>query len=365
MVRPVKLPTDHPLYSTVNKMVIGKMKDEAAGKIMCEVVGLRAKMYSFKVYDPAADSFKTTKKAKGIQKAAIERITHEQFLEQLHNPAENHVTVRRIGQVLHTVYTFEQQKRALCAFDDKRYLLDDCIDTLAHGHYKIRGDRRHSDGDDDAHPNQMQGANTLTDDDGDAHVVLTHAAVAQSPMLQELFESGGDDGGMQTPSTSVQDAQHRQRPLDRNSNRPCTTGQRQLHQQQTVNEDELAAARNALSKRIDPLDIEIAQDLIRAALACIDHPTNNVNMLKSMLQQRAGMEALCALDMLAQARSRNKLAGLSDDEQLLFVLVKSTKVCYKPYTMNPHKSVFMLLTDRSANWWDNNHMKQLSRISKT
>ena len=105
--------------------------------------------------------------------------------------------------------------------------------------------------------------------------------------------------------------------------------------------------------------------MIRAALTCIDHPTNNVNMLKSMLQQRDGMEALCTLDMLAQARSHNKLAGLSDDEQLLFVLVKSTKVCYKPYTMIPHKSLFMLLTDRSANWWDNNHMKQLSRISKT
>ena len=69
--------------------------------------------------------------------------------------------------------------------------------------------------------------------------------------------------------------------------------------------------------------------------------------------------------MLAQMRNSNKLVGLSDDEQLLFVLIKSTKVCYRPYTMNPHKSLFMLLTNRSANWWDYNHLKQLSRISKT
>jgi hypothetical protein len=65
------------------------------------------------VYDPEKNTFETMKKAKGIRKAAIKKLTHEQYLEQLHNPEENHVTVRRIGQVLHTVLTFEQQKRAL------------------------------------------------------------------------------------------------------------------------------------------------------------------------------------------------------------------------------------------------------------
>jgi hypothetical protein len=40
------------------------------------------------------------------------------------------------------VYTIEQTKVALSNFDDKRYILDDGYTTLAHGHYRIRGDIR-------------------------------------------------------------------------------------------------------------------------------------------------------------------------------------------------------------------------------
>ena len=39
-------PTDHPLYSTKNKKVIGKMKDETSSIPISEYYGLRAKMYS-------------------------------------------------------------------------------------------------------------------------------------------------------------------------------------------------------------------------------------------------------------------------------------------------------------------------------
>lgn len=37
-------PSDHPLYSTVHKKVIGMMKDETAGNPVREFVGLRSKM---------------------------------------------------------------------------------------------------------------------------------------------------------------------------------------------------------------------------------------------------------------------------------------------------------------------------------
>ena len=39
-------PKDHPLYSVKNKRVLGKMKDEVAGRVIAEFIGLRPKMYS-------------------------------------------------------------------------------------------------------------------------------------------------------------------------------------------------------------------------------------------------------------------------------------------------------------------------------
>ena len=39
-------PEDHPLFSKVNKKVLGKMKDECEGIPISEYVGLRSKMYS-------------------------------------------------------------------------------------------------------------------------------------------------------------------------------------------------------------------------------------------------------------------------------------------------------------------------------
>ena len=42
-------PSDHFLYSTKNKKVIGKFKDELGGAIMSELVFLRSKAYAFLV----------------------------------------------------------------------------------------------------------------------------------------------------------------------------------------------------------------------------------------------------------------------------------------------------------------------------
>jgi hypothetical protein len=51
----------------VNKKVLGKFKDELNGKIMEEFIGLRSKLYAYRVFEDG----KETKKAKGIKKNVI------------------------------------------------------------------------------------------------------------------------------------------------------------------------------------------------------------------------------------------------------------------------------------------------------
>ena len=131
-------PIDHPSYGDENKMAVGKMKDEAAGNLVSEFVGLRPKMYSYTTIIPDKPEPKEAKRAKGIQRAAMVDIRHADYLAQLQVAVENYVNIRRIGQKHHRVFTVEGVKRGLCAFDDKRYLLGDGIHTYAHGHYKIR-----------------------------------------------------------------------------------------------------------------------------------------------------------------------------------------------------------------------------------
>ena len=54
---------EHPLYSNINKKVLGKMKDECNGTLIVECVCLRPKMYSILKADE-----KNIKKAKGVKK---------------------------------------------------------------------------------------------------------------------------------------------------------------------------------------------------------------------------------------------------------------------------------------------------------
>jgi hypothetical protein len=62
-------PRDHPLYSAVNKKVMGKMKDECFSKPPLEFVGLRSKMYSLFLYNPKL----VKRTAKGIKKKYVKK----------------------------------------------------------------------------------------------------------------------------------------------------------------------------------------------------------------------------------------------------------------------------------------------------
>ena len=125
-------PPNHSLYSTHNKKVMGKMKDETNSIPIEEFVGLRPKMYSIKFGG-------TEKKTlKGISKAVVKkRIRHQDYVEALNNSESTRHNMRTLRNELHQMYTIELSKISLSVFDDKRYILNNGIDSLPYGHYKI------------------------------------------------------------------------------------------------------------------------------------------------------------------------------------------------------------------------------------
>ena len=129
-------PKNHPsvIVTGINKKVLGMFKDEAAGKNIIEFVGLRAKLYSYKM-----EEGKENKKCKGIKKAVVEKsIRHEDYKTCLETGKEQLRRQNIIRSYEHTLYTEEVNKIALSAADDKRYLLKDSFNTLAWGHHKIK-----------------------------------------------------------------------------------------------------------------------------------------------------------------------------------------------------------------------------------
>ena len=125
-------PSNHPLYSTVNKKVNGKFKDELGGNLMLEVVGLRPKLYSY-----ITDKMDGCKRAKGVVKATIDTLKHEHYLRCLESNSEKYGEVTLLQSKLHCISTVTLRKKLLSANDDKRYILPNNIDTLAWGHYKL------------------------------------------------------------------------------------------------------------------------------------------------------------------------------------------------------------------------------------
>ena len=129
-------PENHPsgILTGINKKVLGMFKDEAAGKIIKEFVGLRAKLYSF-IMDEGGE----TKKCKGVKKQVVESIlTHEDYKTCLTTGKEQLRKQNILRSYNHEVFTEEVNKIALSAEDDKRYILSDGVHTLAWGHYKIK-----------------------------------------------------------------------------------------------------------------------------------------------------------------------------------------------------------------------------------
>ncbi|XP_011166542.2 uncharacterized protein LOC105200606 [Solenopsis invicta] len=88
----------------VNKKVPGLMKDENAGSIISEFVGLRAKMYALRVIGKNG-----TKKIKGVKKNLVAKcITFEDYVRCLNDTEEVTRDQTCIRSALHEVYTVQE-----------------------------------------------------------------------------------------------------------------------------------------------------------------------------------------------------------------------------------------------------------------
>ncbi|KAE9542999.1 hypothetical protein AGLY_002910, partial [Aphis glycines] len=115
-----------------------KFKDELNGKIMTEFIGLRSKLYSHRILD----SEKEIKKSKGVKKNVVEnKLCFDDFKNCLLTKKPKYVRQNLFRTKKHDIFTVEQNKKALSVYDDKRFILDNGIDTLAWGHYKTNIDR--------------------------------------------------------------------------------------------------------------------------------------------------------------------------------------------------------------------------------
>ena len=126
------IPKDHSSgLPQVNKKVIGKFKDEAGGKIIEEFVGLRAKLYSYKMFDGGGEM----KKCKGVKKGVVEStISFDDYKRCLFGGGNQYRKMNTLRSRNHDIFMEEINKVALSANDDKRVILPDRVNTHAIGY---------------------------------------------------------------------------------------------------------------------------------------------------------------------------------------------------------------------------------------
>jgi hypothetical protein len=123
-----------PLFSKVNEKVIGKFKDETAGQSPSQFVGLRSKMYSLLI-EKGKPSKQT---AKGVKRGYVEKhVRHEMYLKTLRTRIGTRANFMNFRSLLHNVQTVNFSRVCLSAYDDKRWVCEDGIHTLAYGHVKL------------------------------------------------------------------------------------------------------------------------------------------------------------------------------------------------------------------------------------
>ncbi|XP_050062269.1 uncharacterized protein LOC126551919 [Aphis gossypii] len=136
------LPSNHPCYTTARKKVPGFFSDESKGDIISEFCALRAKSYAYKIHssNTSDTAGRESIKAKGVRRHVVKNhMTLEDHRKCLFGEAgvkayQENVSIRSFK---HKLLTIKTNKLTYNSYDDKRVVLYDKINTLAHGHYCI------------------------------------------------------------------------------------------------------------------------------------------------------------------------------------------------------------------------------------
>ena len=120
---------DSKFYDSQCKIVIGKMKVEHKGIPIKKFIGLKSKMHSV-----LSDDGKEFNTAKRINTAT----EFNGFKDTLLDKIVIRHKMKRIQGKEHKIRTYEINKASLSCFDDKRFVLDDAIHTLAYFHKDLK-----------------------------------------------------------------------------------------------------------------------------------------------------------------------------------------------------------------------------------
>jgi hypothetical protein len=128
-------PRSSPLYYPKNEKILGKFKDEKAGKVITEFVALSPKMYSIRTHDD-----KDIHRVKGVG-CGVE-LKHQNYLDALYKEGQfyQECSFKNIHNKDHKLMTSLFQKRALSGYETKRHWIN-VVESRAYGHYLDRMDK--------------------------------------------------------------------------------------------------------------------------------------------------------------------------------------------------------------------------------
>jgi hypothetical protein len=129
---------DHDNYDLKNNKKLGYFKDEMAGQIMREYVGLKPKMYSYDKEEEEREKSKEDSneesesdeeeqihnKAKGVPMCKAQSFVINDHIKTLYTNDKKTVNFNRIRSFNHTLYTINCNKLGLSSYDNKRYWID-------------------------------------------------------------------------------------------------------------------------------------------------------------------------------------------------------------------------------------------------